>query len=206
MHITAAMKSKRGFTMVELIAALVLSTFVLISLVGVAAQMIRFEMQGASKSGNTSWTLVSVDQMAKEVQNASHISTNGDSFGGCINYSAVGGAGKLNPDPAEPIVAFYYCTHTDANNNTTLWHYTRRNVGCPLAAPTTCGDPTSQGVAPEAVAQNVKDVSFAIEPAVNSLHVKFQVGKDPDARSPVRTFMLVDTLMSMQKAYDNSGD
>ena len=61
------MKTRRAFTLVELIIALVLSTFVLVGIIGASSQMLRYEFDSSRKGTSTNWTLMTLDQMKKEI-------------------------------------------------------------------------------------------------------------------------------------------
>ena len=118
------MKTRRAFSLIELVVALSLSAFVLVGIVGVASQMIRFQMESANKGDVTGWTLLSLQRMNKEIVDATVLQcpsaypgcagVNSDVLSGCSNYTRMTtegnyGAGNsisLTPNPVGKVAGF----------------------------------------------------------------------------------------------------
>jgi hypothetical protein len=188
------MKTMRGgFSLIELIMALVLSTFVLVGIITVASQMIRYEMEGSSLATVSNWDMVSMQQMSLELQNGTSLVSPSEAaptsavLSGCGNFSqqqlnTIGGTGKL--DPLAGISSFYYCVWPAGSTPTgTPWllHYsctpaTNPNCTCPMATPT-CGQGTY-----DVVAQNIWPLNpsnnyyFVRADDVSGVQVEFTVG------------------------------
>ena len=127
------MSKRPGFTLIELIVALCISTFILVAIIGVASQMIRFQFEAAAKGTSSAWTLIGLDQLNRDLQDASYLKTppyttvqatllaGSPTLHGCHNYSQFKrdsiGNGIIDPDPSiptnanpkNPMYAFYYC-------------------------------------------------------------------------------------------------
>src|SRR5690349_16271854 len=99
-----------GFTLMELLIAVSLSLIVLITVISVFTQMVSWHFDGTRKGKSLGVILYSLDQMYKELEDASVLimpPPAGDVISGCSNWSDVIG-GPIDPDTANhPIKAFY---------------------------------------------------------------------------------------------------
>ncbi|MBI5624900.1 MAG: prepilin-type N-terminal cleavage/methylation domain-containing protein [Elusimicrobia bacterium] len=117
---------RRGFTLVELLIALALSSTVLIALMSVLASLLRSHVDTTLKGEVSGWTVLALDQLNREVEEATFIAapapkTSGNVLSGCTNFSRVlydavctgscPGEGRLDVNTA--VTAFYYCRSTD---------------------------------------------------------------------------------------------
>lgn len=161
------MKSKRGFTLTELVISLSLSSFVLIGLISIATAIVRNHI-GAIKRGEANGiTLYALQQMNREIELATHIQPNFPAVGnpptggstqlkGCVNWSrymaggtsATTGGGQVDTDTGAPgYIApywFAYCIRAEAADSqgraqNSLFRH--QAAGCPdlTSLPATCG-------------------------------------------------------------------
>lgn len=194
-----------GFTLTELVISLTLSSFVLVGIVGVASQMIRFQMEGKTKGDVTGWTLISLNKMHRELENATVLdypTTTGDSISGCSNYTKVTG-GVIQVGGA--IEAFRYCV-----SGNQLMRYGSTGA-CPMGA-VTCG--VTGGY--EVYARDFYKIGgmtyfFRRANEVSGLELNYIVGiatanADPTGQRTMPVYMKVQTKIGMNKAYNNTLD
>ena len=111
----------RGFTLTELIIAVSLSGLILMGIIGISAQMVRFQLQGARKGDVTGWTLLGLQRLNKEIENANVLDCPATAatstcttapynpsqvLSGCTNFTKQTNAPY---DENRETVAFYYC-------------------------------------------------------------------------------------------------
>ena len=195
------MPKRPGFSLVELVVALTLSSFVLVGIVGVASQMVRFQIETSNTGTVTGWTLLTLNQMNRELQDASVLnSVSATSLSGCGDFS------KVNNQPLDGvnanITAFYYCVAA-VGGFTSLLRYGASGA-CPYAP--TCG---SSGYS--LVAQNVSQIGatpyFQRDDTVGGVSLNFNVGNTvATTNRPNPVFIKVSTTIRMNKAYDNATD
>jgi hypothetical protein len=148
-----------GFSLLELVISLSLSTIVLIGVISMAAQVIRNEY-GTIKTGEVSaLTLNGLDAMNRELEKASYIAPGLPAAGGgkvisaCMNYSTImaatpginAGTGSLD---GGAIKSFYYCIRDSGTPGRfdSLLRYPPYGSGaalygttCPYTPPASCG-------------------------------------------------------------------
>ena len=152
-----AKAARSGFTLMEMIVALCLSAFVIIGVVGVATQMIRFHMESDAKNGVTSWNLLAMTYMNQEIQGSSTLycpfdpsqasahsgdpgctATTSDVLSSCNNWSiqqsSVTGNGEINTSAGASVTAYYYCV-TNVNSIPSLLRYCRTSLAAASAPP-----------------------------------------------------------------------
>jgi len=149
-------KKEDGFSMLELIISLSLSTIVLIGVISMATQVVRNEY-GAIKSGEVSaLTLNGLDAMNRELEKATYIEPASPSAGGgslisgCLNYSSVlngmagldSGSGKIDASNPKKM-GFIYCVRSSGTPGRFDSLIRHPQVGtydpsCPMAHPA-CG-------------------------------------------------------------------
>ncbi|MCM2303388.1 MAG: prepilin-type N-terminal cleavage/methylation domain-containing protein [Elusimicrobia bacterium] len=101
------MKNSRGFSIIELVIAISLASFVLVGVATIAAQMARSQVEGIRSGTVTGWSLVSYQAMAKEIEDANVLAapdTHGeasDSIVICKNWSR----GMAGGPPGGPLDA-----------------------------------------------------------------------------------------------------
>ncbi|MBI5883101.1 MAG: prepilin-type N-terminal cleavage/methylation domain-containing protein [Elusimicrobia bacterium] len=111
---------RQGFTLIELLLALSLSSAVLVALMTVFASLLRSHVDTSLKGEVSGWTIMALEQMSQEIEEASFINVpahgaTGDGLGGCVNFSPLQftslGEGRLNT--SLNVTAFYYCRSPD---------------------------------------------------------------------------------------------
>ncbi len=189
-----------------------LSTLVLIGVVGIAAQMVRYQLEGGTKGKVTGWTLLGLMRMSQELENASVLvlpsaaSPSDDRLSGCSNYSlAMSPPGRIDPDTTVPSVSFYYCVaNVGAPASRSLLRY--ESIGYPAACPIS-PEPTCGSGAFEVVARDVDK----LDPATSyfwradnaaGVEVRYIVGvATPTVNVPTPVFMRVRERISMSRSY-----
>lgn len=214
------MKTRRGLTLIEMIVAIFLSSLVLLAIVGVAAQMIRFQMEGTTKSGVAGWTMISLDQMNRELQDATALycpsagpgygcgSTTSSYLSGCKNYSLMPPGSRISPDLSVPITAFYYCVDNNLHN---LLRYQMQGA-CPYAPQPTCGQGSytlvAQKVYPDPGDPQCNQC-FRRADDVGGVELNFNVGdpiNPPQSGMKNPVYMKVQTKIGMKKPYNDPYD
>jgi len=114
------MKSRRGYTLLELVIACSLVTLVLAAMYSMVSSVVNFQTEAVRKSSVSAWNAVSMNMMTKEVEDATVIyypdpnSTQSNSILGCSNWSTIqqnsttGGS----MDASTNTTYFYYCLDT----------------------------------------------------------------------------------------------
>jgi hypothetical protein len=167
------MSGSKGFTLTELIFATTLSALVFIGIIGVSAQMVRYQVESYRKGEVSGWTLVAQNQMSRELENASVLDCPQPAAGGatytagcpgvtssflrgCSNYSRTN-LGKIDPNPSVPTVAFYYCVPTSGVYANSLLRYEQLTTVDPRTCVInpTCGDAAPVGQSLSLIAKNV---------------------------------------------------
>ncbi len=108
------MKLHSGFTLVEMIVAVALSSIVMVGLIDITASMLQRHFEGIRHGAVDSETLYSLDQMRLEIEAATYYSNPSTSspaslsIQGCGNYSSTT---NLGPQiyTAAPMTSFAYC-------------------------------------------------------------------------------------------------
>ncbi|MHB2025276.1 MAG: PilW family protein [Elusimicrobiota bacterium] len=219
---------KSGFSLIEMIIAVFLSLMVLLGIISVSTAIIREHFEGMQKGKLSGETILSLDQMDKEIENADSLgSVTGTAVSGCANWSniALGPASGGPLNSAQPVESFYYCAAAMPGTNPqsyTLWRYSCVSAGppymppyhCPFPAPSPCG-----------AALGVSGCSGPVSIVYNSLYpdplwgatffgrttegviMHFMVGNiNPTPQHPVPIFYRVNENLSMQKSYNDASD
>lgn len=212
-----------GFSLAELVIAMALSSFVMIGIVGISAQMVRYQVEGMKKGSVTGWSLVSISRMNKEIEDATVLvyPTNGsgarDNLIGCKNWSryANGGAGgRLDASgaPAGNVVLFYYCYDT-TNRYIRRYANVGTAVACPAGVPAIPACDGSGGwTENDVVATGVyRDTSnnflFRRADEVGGIQIRYVIGNPtPTTNMPQPQTMAFDTRLAMNKQYNNTLD
>lgn len=160
------MRKSPGFTLTELILSTTVSALILIGIIGVSAQMVRFQVESTRKGDVTGWTLLSINQMNREVEQASVLDCPRPSGGsvppygnpcagtdspfmrGCTNFTRAAGyppGQRMDPDPNLPTTAFFYCVPPNGTYANNLLRYAQVTSG--MGARVCLIDPTC-GAAP----------------------------------------------------------
>ena len=221
-----------GFSLIELVIAVSLASFVLVGVASIAAQMARSQVEGIRSGTVTGWSLISYLSMSKELEDANVLAypvadgTAVDSVVVCKNWSRVmngGAGGKLNTNATPPGANFVsivqYCLDSAAPANLILRRFERLGAGviCPAAvgAPATC---TAIPSSPWGAWSNTGVVGFRVERlagasvftranSVGGVRVRYVVGHQvgtPNEPAPKSTPF--DISIAMQKQYNNTSD
>jgi prepilin-type N-terminal cleavage/methylation domain-containing protein len=218
------LRSRAGYTLLELMVSLAISAIVLLGLFAIMTSMINMEVEGLKKGTVNSWSLASLIAMNREIEDASIIFYPGnggseDRLGGCENYSYISGA-ALSAD--DPVTTFYYC-YDSAN------HVMRRLIQNGCAAKTTTPPACTAANYGTAGGNGViaTEVYYANYPTTNTppvftrdsnarggvLRLRYVVGDPvstpPGSGKPVLAkaqSMAFDTTLSMNKQFANTSD
>lgn len=208
------LRSRAGFSLTELVIAMLLSSFVLVGIVGISSQMVRFHVDGMKRGTVTGWSLVALTAMNKEIEDGTTLvwPTNGsgasDSLTFCKNYTHLTNASL---DSSSPIQAVSYCF--DSSTTPGTLRRTTSTGACPVlgTAPGACsgfGEVVATGVYREATnAQFPAGQVFRRADEVGGVQIRYIVG-NPVAtpQQPIPTTMAFDIKFAMNKQYNNPSD
>lgn len=173
------MKRNGGFTLTELILSTSVSALILIGIIGVSTQMVRFQVESTRKGDVTGWSLVSLNQMNRELEQASVLDCPRPAGGavppytnpcagpdsnimrGCSNFTrASAPPGRVDPDPGFETTAFFYCVPLAGVYANSLLRYAETDTTDPRACiiNPTCGNPPAGGMTLNVVATNVSQL------------------------------------------------
>lgn len=221
--------NKKGFSLLELVIAVSLASFVLLGVATVASQMARSQVEGIRNGTATGWTVISYMAMSKEIEDGNVLAypvadgASADTLIICKNWSRAQGAlpgGKLNAtDPvtsaAADVSVVQYCLDSTDATNLILRRYenTGPAVTCPNpAVPVACtAAPTGTWTATGVVGIRVERLSSAsIFTRANSsggVRVRYVVGRQtPTTNDPNPQSTPFDFKISMQKQYSSTLD
>lgn len=207
-----------GFTLLELVIAISLASIVLVAVVTIAAQMVRFQMEGIRSGTITGWSLVSVTAMGKEIENANvlawptTLTPTSDTLIICQNWSRKTG-GKIDASATANVTVSYYCY-----NPTTkiIWRYSNSDpttVTCPappnpaLPACDGSGTYTEKGVVATNVERDSGASVFTRDDMIGGVRIRYLVGSPtPTTNRPKPIYMPFDMKIGLQKQYNNTVD
>lgn len=182
-------KGQAGFTLLELILAVSISSVVLITVFSIAASMVQFEVESGRKGSVTAWSLAAISNMNRDIAGASVIEwPNGagaadNSLVVCTNWSRNAGGGPPNggqvasgPGILNPTV-IYYCWDSTGNVlRKMIVGGNCPNVGTAPPACSAAGYGAGSVVA-TGVYQNAGNWVFITDGAIqNAVHLQFTVG------------------------------
>ncbi|MDD5629572.1 MAG: prepilin-type N-terminal cleavage/methylation domain-containing protein [Elusimicrobia bacterium] len=218
--------TRAGFTLLELIIALVLSSFVLMGIFGAVSQMMRGQMDLSVRTTNSGWAQMSLNAMEKEISNGTVLYcpfTDGSHPGcpgpksavlsGCSDYTLNPGAGvgpsggPLDGNLAN-VKSFYYCVWDAAATPTkTPWLLHYKGTGsCPIAPAPVCGsgtfDVVAQGIYP---GESGRAYYFQRADDVAGVQLLFNVGQAISSSGETGPTK-VDARIQMQKSFSNPYD
>ena len=116
----APRRRRAGFTLLELVIALSLSSIVLIGVFSMMASMMTYEAEGLRKGSVNAWSLASLVAMNREIESASALvypTTGGqDSLVICTNWSRLmNTTGGAKISAADPVSLNTYCWESGTN-------------------------------------------------------------------------------------------
>lgn len=218
------MKNARGFSIIELVIAVSLASFVLVGVATIAAQMARTQLDGVRTGTMTGWSVVSYMAMSKEIEEGNVLAfpiadgSSSDNLIICKNWSRMMGSlpgGRL--DTNSPVSVIQYCVDSSDTSNLVMRRYANVGVGvsCPNpGSPVTCsasppGTWTETGI----VGIRLEKISggpstvFLRDNAIGGVRLRYVIGRqtattnDPNPRSTAFNFGI-----SMQKQYNSTLD
>ncbi len=213
---------KKGFSLIELVIAVSLASFVLLGVASIAAQMVRAQVDGMRSGTVTGWTLVSYTAMVKEIEDANVLAypTNGtsqDQLIICKNWSRAYG-GKL--DSSGNVSVVQYCVDGTApvapETGYTLRRYenTGAAVTCPSpGVPVSCTSLTPPGTwtRKDVIGFRLEKVGganiFTRDDAIGGVRINYIIGSPAaTANQPVAKSTPVTAAITMAKAYGTTLD
>jgi len=199
-----------GFTLMELLIAMSLSTLVIAAVVAFATSMIRTQFQEIRRGEVSGATILSLDQLRTDLENATYLqfpsaAAVSNVLSGCANYSmALNTPGPLLA--GAPVTSFYYCV--DATSHT-LWRYQASGI-CPYApAPAPCGAGSATAIVYGAFYPSLANPGFFFKRTADTSGVElfYSIG-NPSATATLQSPInyQFDTKINMVKAYMNTTD
>ncbi len=215
------MKNPSGFSIIELVIAISLSSFVLVGVATIAAQMARSQIEGIRSGTMTGWSLVSYLSMSKEIEDANVLAfpiANGassDSLLVCKNWSRVV-AGKLDANAPGLVTVTQFCVDsTTSPPELILRRYS--NVGAGVVCPDP-GVPVACTGAPGGTWTETGVVGFRMEKlggqdvflrdnSIGGVRLRYVIGKQvATTNEPIPKFTPFDLGIGMSKQYNNTLD
>lgn len=214
-------KSSGGFSIIELVIAISLSSFVLVGVATIAAQMARSQIEGIRSGTMTGWSLVSYLSMSKEIEDANVLAfpiANGasaDSLLVCKNWSRVVN-GKLDANAPGLVTVTQFCVDTTTSPpDLILRRYS--NVGAAVVCPDP-GVPVACTAAPGGTWTETGVVGFRMEKlggqnvflrdnSIGGVRLRYVIGKQvATTNEPIPKFTPFDLGVGMSKQYNNTLD
>lgn len=217
------MKKAPGFTLIELIIAVSLASFVLIGVATVAMQMTKAQVEGIRSGTVTGWSLVSYLSMAKEIEDSNVLAfpvANGasaDELIVCRNWSRMMGAlpgGRL--DATGVVTVVQYCVDSTDPANLVLRRFA--NVGAAVTCPNPAG-PVSCSASPPGVWTETSVIGFRFEKltgfpnvftrdnSIGGVRLRYAIGEQAGTpQQPVPQFTPFNIGIAMQKQYNSTLD
>lgn len=221
------MKNSSGFSLVELLIATSLASFVLVGVVTISAQLARNQIDGIRSGTVTGWSVVSYMSMAKEIEDGNVLVfpvNNGDAADQivvCKNWTRVTGAPL---DASVPVSLIQYCVDPTAavapETGFRLRRYARVSVGniCPTAGvPVACdaagpswtenGTP-SNGVVGYRLEKIVGlPLVFLRDNTIGGVRLRYVIGRQtPTSNEPNPKSTTFNFGISMAKQYSSTVD
>jgi prepilin-type N-terminal cleavage/methylation domain-containing protein len=219
---------KNGFSLIELVIAVSLASFVLVAVASLAMQMTRSQIEGIRSGTMTGWSVVSYISMAKEIEDANVLAypiadgSAQDAIVVCKNWSRNAGAtagvgAKLDVNGVVSVIQ--YCVDTSVPTALVMRRYARASAAdtCPaVAAPVAC-NAAGPGWSENGVASNAV-VGFRVERvagqavflrsnAIGGVRVRYVIGNQTaTANVPTVKFTTFDYGISMQKQLSSTVD
>ncbi|MDD5305296.1 MAG: prepilin-type N-terminal cleavage/methylation domain-containing protein [Elusimicrobia bacterium] len=219
------MRRNEGFSLIELVIAISLASFVLVGVATIASQMARSQIDGIRSGTATGWSLVSYMSMAKEIEDANVLAfpiANGaaaDSLIVCKNWSRVVG-GKLDTNAPGLVSVIQYCVDPTAPVAPETGFKLRRyaNIGAGVVCPDP-GVPVACSGAPTGTWTETGVVGFRLEKltgfpnmftrdnSIGGVRLRYAIGRQtPTANDPNPKSTPFDIAIAMQKQYNNPLD
>ncbi|MBI2384937.1 MAG: hypothetical protein HYV14_02875 [Elusimicrobia bacterium] len=221
-----------GFSIIELVIAISLASFVLVGVATIASQMARSQIDGIRSGTVTGWSLVSYLAMAKEIEDANVLAfpiANGaasDSLIVCKNWSRVqtGPDRRLDKNAPGLVSVIQYCVDSSDPANLVLRRFA--NVGAYPAV--TCPDPgvpvactaspggtwneNGAGAGVSVIGFKLEKLSgfpnmFTRDNSIGGVRVRYVIGRQtPTSNEPNPKSTPFDIGIAMQKQYNSTVD
>lgn len=215
------MKQTAGFSIIELVIAMSLASFVLVGVAMIVAQLARSQMEGIRSGTNTSWSIVSYQFMFKEIEDSSVLAYPSVNFMGadsivvCKNWSRLQNLPDRRLDKSGSVSVIQYCVDTADPANLLLRRFA--NVGgavvCPAfgAPPAACtASPpgwTETGVVALRLERLLGQTVFQRDNSIDGVRLRYVIGKTaPTASVPNPKSIPTQFGIAMQKQYSNTSD
>lgn len=219
------MSKNEGFSIIELVIAISLASFVLVGVATIASQMARSQIDGIRSGTVTGWSLVSYLSMAKEIEDANVLAfpiANGasaDSLIVCKNWSRVAG-GKL--DAAGSVSVIQYCVDSTDAANLVLRRFANVGVGvtCPdPGVPVACTSAPGGTWNENGAGNGISVIGFHLEKlagfpnmftrdnGIGGVRLRYVIGRQtPTSNEPNPKSTPFDIGIAMQKQYNSTVD
>lgn len=207
-----------GFTLVEMVVAVILGALVMLGLAAVFGTVLRFQTTGARRDIVQAGGLISLRSITKDLQASTAITSPsspcpggncsgsataaGDVLTGCTNWEM--NSGQLL-DPSTPMRTYHYCVQGDI-----LWYHWREDpspLPCPPPPFLFCGTPiTGWELArlADGVEYDVGQPNYFKRPAgmnnVVEVHYVVQSSTSPTSHMGESARMVVNVSLAVQKS------
>ncbi len=227
-------KKDSGFSIIELVIAISLASFVLVGVATIASQMARSQIDGIRSGTVTGWSLVSYLSMAKEIEDANVLAfpiANGassDSLIVCKNWSRVISTAdkRLNTDAtpagANFVTVVQYCVDSTDASNLVLRRFANTGVavtcpdpGVPVACTASPGGTWNENGA----GNGISVIGFHLEKmagfpnmftrdnSIGGVRLRYVIGRQtPTTNDPNPKSTPFDIGIAMQKQYNSALD
>lgn len=226
------MSKRSGFSIIELVIAVSLASFVLVGVATIAAQMTRAQIDGIRKGTATGWSLVSYMSMAKEIEDSNVMAwpiadgAGSDSLVVYKNWSRAQGAlpgGMLDGSVNARVSIVQYCVDTTDATNLVVRRFERTGTVTVLNTPPFT--PPNPGAAvpcvnpPSGTWTNTSVIGFRMERlsgfpnmftrdnSIGGVRIRYAIGRQtPTSNDPNPSSTPFDIGVAMQKQYSTTLD
>jgi prepilin-type N-terminal cleavage/methylation domain-containing protein len=214
-------RRQAGFSLLELIIALSISSIVLIGVFSMTTSMIQYEVEGIRKGSVNGWSLASLMSMNREIENSSvlvyPISGAQDFLVVCDNWSRLMNGGAAALTASQPTNIYQFCYDSSSN----VLRRETHTGNCPGAgyAPPACSAGSYNLLATGVYRDTANDAIFTVDGEnLGTIRLRYIVGKPTTGAAinegnGVTNFanpqsMAFDTRLSLSKAMGaaNTGD
>ena len=226
------MKKIGGFSIIELVIAVSLASFVLVGVATIAAQMARSQIDGIRKGTATGWSLVSYMSMAKEIEDANVLAypiadgASADQLVVYKNWSRAQGAlpgGMLDGSVGAKVSVIQYCVDTSVAANLVVRRFEQTGTvaaaNVPPFTPPNPATPVGCVAAPTGTWTNLSVIGFRMERlsgfpsmftrdnSIGGVRIRYAIGRQtPTTNDPTPAFTPFDIGIAMQKQYSTTLD
>lgn len=204
----SARNAPAGYTLVELLIAITMSSIVLVGIYSIVSTFVNIEVEGVKRGSITGWSLAGIDAMNREIEGANVMVwptvalgaddtmttcmnwsriTAGPATGGNLNGVGISGGGGVGQN----VLVYYYCYDS---GNKILRRMVTSGATCPAAAAgpacTSAGYTGGLYGANNVIATSVYRSGaakvFTRDDALNAVRIRFIVGNpNPTPNTPL---------------------